>query len=546
MLYPPLVVACKERATDADFHRLTASLQTAEFTGQIQLRLATNFSMKALRDLKPDFMLTHPGNSLNYIGECHNTLKYTRFTDKVGEILEESFIPSGVLVNDQTVTVIVTTYNNPDVSIRCIDSILESLQYNKTSIRILVADNASTDPRLNSYLANLGNKIYLLKWRENLGYIRSVNMAMIHCAGDLITLNSDTVVHGNWVDRLRKVAYYEPRIASVTPFSNNADGYSYPDFGSNPLNLDLVPIYDNIVAKVECPKTNYIPIIHGFCAYYKREALNDVGLFDDHAYEMGYGDEVDWSYRATNRGWHHMMACNVYIGHEGSATFTPAEKNKYMLQCMDLILARWDSQADAVMHWFKSTDPLIAVRKLLDQERRKESSVKKKELLLGAGFNHRKQIFMPNEKSWQDLTTLDINQVCNPDMVWDLEKLPLPFDDSTFDEVHAYQILEHLGTQGDWKFFFDQFTDLWRILKPNGYLIASVPDSQSKQAWGDPSHKRVINDISISFLSQAKYKNELELTTMSDFRERYKADFQTILSDIKNEVYVFILKAIKP
>ena len=56
-----------------------------------------------------------------------------------------------------------------------------------------------------------------------------------------------------------------------------------------------------------------------------------------------------------------------------------------------------------------------------------------------------------------------------------MNKLPLPFDNDTFDEIHAYEVLEHVGKQGDYIFFFAQFSDLYRILKPNGLLVAMSP-----------------------------------------------------------------------
>lgn len=130
-------------------------------------------------------------------------------------------------------------------------------------------------------------------------------------------------------------------------------------------------------------------------------------------------------------------------------------------------------------------------------------------------------------------------------VLWNLEQLPLPFEDSTFDEIHAYEVLEHLGTQGDFKFFFAQFEDLWRILKPAGMLIASVPLWSSQWAWGDPSHKRVITPGTLAFLSQAEYAKQCGVTRMTDFRSVWHGDFETVTAQISGDSMMFVLRCIK-
>ena len=113
-----------------------------------------------------------------------------------------------------------------------------------------------------------------------------------------------------------------------------------------------------------------------------------------------------------------------------------------------------------------------------------------------------------------------------------------------FDEIHAYEVLEHIGIQGDYKGFFEEFTEYHRILKDGGHLCASVPRWNSMWAWSDPSHKRVISAGTLSFLSQQAYKDQLGKTAMADFREIYKADFQCLYSEDRGESYFFILEKI--
>lgn len=163
-----------------------------------------------------------------------------------------------------------------------------------------------------------------------------------------------------------------------------------------------------------------------------------------------------------------------------------------------------------------------------------------RELLLGCGRDRRKMLSPDGEKEWQNLTTLDVDLACNPDVRWDLNDLPLPFEDETFDEIHAYEVLEHVGVQGDYKTFFAQFTEFHRILKPGGHFLASTPCWDSKWAWGDPGHTRVINEGSLVFLTQENY--ETPNSPITDYRDIYKVDFSVEGVQEQNERFYFVLK----
>lgn len=173
-------------------------------------------------------------------------------------------------------------------------------------------------------------------------------------------------------------------------------------------------------------------------------------------------------------------------------------------------------------------------------------------LLLGCGAFTEKRISVPTGPfEWSNLITIDMNPDMNPTVQWDLNKLPLPFPDNVFDEIHAYEILEHTGTQGDFRFFFQQFADFWRILKPGGYFMATVPMWDSPWAWGDPSHTRLITTGSLVFLNQQEYVNQIDnpvgkRTSMTDFRRWYQADFECVAGNEGEHQLQFVLQAVKP
>lgn len=170
-----------------------------------------------------------------------------------------------------------------------------------------------------------------------------------------------------------------------------------------------------------------------------------------------------------------------------------------------------------------------------------------RELLIGCGNSRVKKLFVDGESTdWDQLVTLDHDPGCGADVVHDLEQLPWPFEDDAFDAVHAYEVLEHLGDQGDFGAFFAQFAEIWRILKPDGMLFATVPVWTSQWAWGDPSHRRVITPGTLVFLSQQQYREQVGITPMTDFRWLWQGDFEVEAAEAEEETLKFLLRAVKP
>ncbi len=149
----------------------------------------------------------------------------------------------------------------------------------------------------------------------------------------------------------------------------------------------------------------------------------------------------------------------------------------------------------------------------------------KKTLLLGCGVSREKRMGVEGDHDWGHLVTADIDPSTGCDVVCDLNDDSLPFSDAEFDEIYAFEVLEHIGKQGDWRGFFDQFGEYHRILKDDGRMFISVPSTHSPWALGDPGHTRVLPIECFYFLSQDHYE-QVGRTACTDYRPWWKGDFQ--------------------
>lgn len=147
-------------------------------------------------------------------------------------------------------------------------------------------------------------------------------------------------------------------------------------------------------------------------------------------------------------------------------------------------------------------------------------------LLMGCGKSRQKKVAFTDAPEWvQPLVTLDMDPDSGADIIHDLDVRPLPFPDDHFDEMGAYDVLEHLGRNGDWKGYFDEFAEYWRILKPGGLFSILVPIGQDH--FADPGHTRFFGPNWFGFLRQSYYANNIaEGRPITDYRWYWKRNFE--------------------
>jgi SAM-dependent methyltransferase len=158
--------------------------------------------------------------------------------------------------------------------------------------------------------------------------------------------------------------------------------------------------------------------------------------------------------------------------------------------------------------------------------------VSRKNLLIGAGRDRKKKLrFAGDEEAWVgELVTVDMNPQCGADVLHDMGKRPFPFKDAEFDEIHAYDCLEHWGVQGDWRGWFDEMAEYHRILKPGGSFCALVP--LGADHFADPGHTRFFSLNHFLFLNQEWYEQqEAAGTSAADYRWYWKLDFHVMAAN---------------
>ena len=218
--------------------------------------------------------------------------------------------------------IIVPVYNAPKETDACLRAVIRET---RPPYHVLVLDDASPDTSVAPMLSALVKEYPILelhRHKHNLGFAANVNYGMALAEGDVVLLNSDTVVSSGWMDKLVACAYSRTDVATVTPVSNAAGAFSVPE--NNRVNIlpdgMSVNLVAEEVARAAVPSPVTAPTGNGFCLYIRRDALNRLGLFDADAFPY-VAEENDFGQRAVTAGLVNLVDTSCYVYHVRSASF---------------------------------------------------------------------------------------------------------------------------------------------------------------------------------------------------------------------------------
>ena len=261
-----------------------------------------------------------------------------------------------------TTDIVVPVYNALALLQRCLAALDQHTD--PAEAQLWIIDDASPDPAVAPLLDHWARRSPLqpkiLSNAANLGFVGTVNRAIAATRNDLLLLNADTEVTPGWLPRMQQALHSDDRVATVTPFSNNAEICSWPEScKANPVPQDPQRVA-TAIATAAAPSYPDLPTAVGFCMLIRREALNQLGDFDQATFGRGYGEENDFCCRAAGHGWRNVLADDCYVVHAGGGSFAPLGL-KPGGDNLARLLARYPGYNSAVAQ-FIASDPLAALR----------------------------------------------------------------------------------------------------------------------------------------------------------------------------------------
>jgi glycosyltransferase involved in cell wall biosynthesis/GT2 family glycosyltransferase len=260
----------------------------------------------------------------------------------------------------RAVDVIVPVYGAAAELRLCLESVVRETDLTRHRITLVV--DGPQDDEVESIISSFAAPHRVLRNEQRSGFVVAANRGMRESAADVVLLNSDTVVTPRWIEKLIEAAYSSGDVGTVTPLSNYATLCSVP----RPFEENLLPTgFDvaSFAALVETASERSYPRLPtgvGVCLYIRRALLDDIGLFDEKNFGLGYGEENDSCLRALARGWLHVADDATFIYHAGHRSFRSSRLK--LQRRARATLRRLHPRYMATIAEFMSADALAAVR----------------------------------------------------------------------------------------------------------------------------------------------------------------------------------------
>jgi GT2 family glycosyltransferase len=220
------------------------------------------------------------------------------------------------------VGIVLLNWNGWQDTCACLQSLSRLYSHD---FEVVVVDNASTDDSP-SHIRNAFPDITILETGRNLGFAGGCNVGMRYLLDrgcDLFwLLNNDTSVESDALQALVDKARNDKRLGAIGSAIHSADnGNHLQAWGGGYINFWLGRSR-HFVSPVPDQSLEFIT---GASLMIRREAIEDIGLLDEHFFM--YWEDADYCFRLRAAGWRLGVAGDSHIRHKGSASVGKGSAN---------------------------------------------------------------------------------------------------------------------------------------------------------------------------------------------------------------------------
>lgn len=224
-------------------------------------------------------------------------------------------------------SVILLNYNQPDMTIDCIEYLLKNKNYYEY-FEIIVVDNGSKDDSVVKLEEITGkHNLCFVNNKENLGFAEGNNAGIRVARGKwILLLNNDTVFKEDFISKMAKAAMDNPDAAAIGPKI-----YYYDVPSKVWYNGGIITKYYNFIGSFSNESGHYKQVewITGCALMINKEALEEVGLLDKDFFM--YNEDVDWCIRARKAGLSLIYTPYAELWHIGSKTTSESFKKSFQI-----------------------------------------------------------------------------------------------------------------------------------------------------------------------------------------------------------------------
>jgi GT2 family glycosyltransferase len=264
-----------------------------------------------------------------------------------------------IIKNNPKVAILLLNYNGWKDAIKCLESVYKTTYPNW---EIILIDNGSEDDSVLKIkewafkysggrksikyieelfydekewgILPLYQKLSILRIKKNCGFTGSNNIGIEYVLREketdyIVLLSNDTVVEKEFLGELVRIATSDEKIGLLQPKMLKMANPKIIDSTGHVFGFGSIGIVDRGVGEIDKGQYDNKLDIIGACAgacMYKREMLEDVGLFDKNFFM--YYEDAELSWRAHKQGWKGRFVPSAIVYHKRAGTTGKDKKRK--------------------------------------------------------------------------------------------------------------------------------------------------------------------------------------------------------------------------